>query len=93
MPPKAVITITGSWDRVPGRLENAEAIANRKSQIRKDEGRRRLTKVFDGFGLIARFDHDMTVRFERVAHHRTQRVFVFDEEDRRGNGNVRSRRA
>ena len=44
----------------------------------------------DGFGLVARFDDGVALRFERMAQHRPQRVFVFDEEDR-GIGRRRGR--
>ena len=44
-------------------------------------GRLALQRRF-GFGLIARFDDGVPLRFERVAQHRAQRVLVLDEQDR-----------
>ena len=40
----------------------------------------RLAHLLDGFGLVARLDHRVALRFERVAQHRAQRVLVLDEE-------------
>ena len=37
----------------------------------------------DRLGLIARFDDGVSLRFERVAQHHAQRVFVLDEQDGR----------
>jgi hypothetical protein len=35
------------------------------------------------FRLIARLDDGVALRFEGMAEHRAQRVFVLDEQDRR----------
>ena len=84
MPPKAVMTMTGSsGSSVLGGLEHAEAVADRQAADRTARRPARcLLQALDRFGLVARFDDVMALRLERVPQHRAQRVLVFDEEDR-----------
>ena len=63
-------------------LQDAEAVADREPKIGQDDRRCALLESLDGFSLIAGLDDLMALRLERVPQHRTERVFVLDEEDR-----------
>ena len=65
------------------RAQHAEAVAfGRRRSDRTTAGLLAMQRGF-GFGLIARLDDGVALRFERVAQHRAQRVLVLDEQDRR----------
>ena len=63
------------------RFQDAEAVADRQLEVGKHHGRTRLLELLDGGRLIGRFDDDVALRFERMAQHRAERLFVFDEEN------------
>ena len=70
-----------------GRAKHAEAIALRAAAdptARRPAARSR--SACDGFGLVARFDHRVALRLERMAQHGAQRVFVLDEQNGRIGG-------
>ena len=52
--------------------QDAEAVARRKAQIGKHDGGPRREQRRDRLRLIARFDDDVPLRFEREAQHRTE---------------------
>ena len=62
-----------------GGAQHAKAVAGRQLEIGQDDGGTRLLEVLERFGLVARLEHEMSLRFQRVAEHRSQRVLVFDE--------------
>ncbi len=69
---------------LPGRTKHAESVADRKLEVGQDDRRQRPPEVFNRLRFVACFDHDMPLRFERVAEHALQRISVFDEKDRKG---------
>jgi hypothetical protein len=64
-----------------GGAKHAEPVALRKTQVGQHDARTGGAQGLDRFGLVARLDYDVPLRFERQAQHRTQGVFVLDEED------------
>ena len=66
-----------------GGAQHAETVALGQPQIGQHDAGTRALQRGDGLGLIARFDDGVALRFERVAQHRAQRVFVLDEQDGR----------
>ena len=93
MLPNAVMTMTGS--------SGSRSFAARSTPKPSPSGSRRSDSTTAGwlaqqggfrFGLIARFDDGVPLRFERMAQHRPQRVLVFDDEDR-GIGGLAGSRA
>src|SRR6185436_5870541 len=66
-----------------GRAKHAESIAFRETEVRKHDTWARRSEGFDGLAFVARFDDGMTLSFEGELEHRPQRVFVFDEKNRR----------
>ena len=64
-----------------GRAEHAEAVAVRQAQVREHDARARRGQRRDGLLMVARLDHDMAARLERVAEHDAQRVLVLDDQD------------
>ncbi len=65
-----------------GRAQHAEAVAFGQPQIGQHDAGTRGVQRRDRLRLIARLDDGVALRLERVAQHRAQRVFVFDEQDR-----------
>ena len=65
-----------------GGAQHAEAVAVGQLEIGQHDGGPRLAHLLDGLGLVARFDHGVALRFERMAQHGAQRVLVLDEENR-----------
>ncbi len=63
------------------RFQDAEAVADRQLEVGKHDGRTRQLELLDSGRLIGRFDDDVALRFERMAQHRAERLFVFDEEN------------
>ena len=62
-----------------GGAQHAKAVAGGQLQIGEHDGRARLPQLLNGFGLVARLEHGVALRFERMPQHRPQRVFVFDD--------------
>ena len=52
-----------------------------KLQVGEDDGRTRLPQLLHGLRFVARLEHGVALRFERMAQHRPQRILVFDEEN------------
>ena len=67
-----------------GTAQHTEAVTGRQFEIRQYNCRARLAKLMNGFCLVARFENDMALRFERMTQHGAQRVLVFDKEDGKG---------
>ena len=85
MLPYAVITTTGtSGSSSFAARRIAESVAHGQLEIGQNDDRPGLAKLANRFGLIARLEHGMAVRLERVPEHRPERVFVFDDEDGQG---------
>ena len=83
MLPYAVITMTGSSGSssfAARRTPNPSPCG--QAQVRQHHAGRAVCSACDRFGLVARLDDGVALRFERMAQHGAKRVFVLDEEDR-----------
>ena len=63
------------------RPQHAEAVTLRQAQVGQHDGRPRLGQLPPRLRFVTRFNHGMPVALERVAQHRAQRIFVFDDQD------------
>ena len=64
-----------------GGSKHPESVAHGKLEVGQDHRGPRLPQVLNRLRLVTGFDHDMPLRFERVAEHGPQRIFVFDEKN------------
>ena len=67
-----------------GRAQHAEAVAVGQLQVGQHDGRPCLLQLLYGRRLVHGLDDRVPLLLERVAQHRPQRIFVFDEKDGRG---------
>jgi hypothetical protein len=66
-----------------GGPQHAEPIALGEAQIRQDDPGPARSQYLYRLRLVAGFDDDVPLRLEREPQHRTQRILVLDEQDRR----------
>ena len=66
-----------------GRAQDADPVAFGQTEIGQHNGRTGGLEGGFGLALIACLDNGVPLRLERVAQHGSERVFVFDEQDRR----------
>jgi len=64
-----------------GGAKDAEAVADGKLQVGKDDDWASPLQLLHSLGFIDRFEHGMAMRFERMPQHRAEGVFVFDDEN------------
>ena len=57
---------------LPGGAQHAEAVAARQLEVGQYHCRPCLREVLDRFGLVARFQHNVPLRLERVTEHGSQ---------------------
>ena len=66
-----------------GRVQDAKAVSLGQAQIREHDAGPRGAHGLRRFAFVARFNHAVALRFKREAQHRSQRFFVFDEQNGR----------
>ena len=71
--------------------QHAEPVPFGQAEIGEDQRGLRLLQEPHRLGLIARLDDGMPLPLERMPQHRSQRVFVFDEENLGRSGHARAR--
>ena len=73
-----------------GGTQHTEPITVRQPEVGQHDARTRAVHGGDGFRLVACFDDEVPLRFERVAEHGAQRVLVLHQQDR-WSGRARAR--
>ncbi len=66
-----------------GGAQHAKTVAVGQPEIRQHQARPRRSQHLHCLGLVARFEHRVALRLERMAQHRPQRILVLDEKDGR----------
>ena len=64
-----------------GRAKDAEAVADGKLQVGEDDAPDEPAAAAARPRLVARLEHGVALRFERMAQHGAERILVFDDEN------------